>query len=89
MANIITARRSGFVRRGGSQRRQTLWFGGVSVQSTLAGASTAILQTSLNAAALALRPFTVVRNHGFVFLESDQVVADCHRGGQNLIYEQL
>ena len=69
------ARKSGFVRRGGSMRRETLWFGGAFSAQALAAASTAVLTTSLNAAALALRPFTIVRTHAYLHVNSDQVGA--------------
>ncbi len=75
MANIRTARRSGLVLRGGRQRRETLWLGGVETSSTVAGAGTAVLLASLNAAALALRPFTIVRTHAMTLLRSDQAAA--------------
>jgi len=73
VANNRTARRS-FGRRAGI-RRETLWLGGVTVRSTVATASTSLIHTSLNAAALALTPFTVVRVRGVLRLESDQLVA--------------
>ena len=57
-------------------RRETLWLFGVSTSITLAAASTAILTQSLNAAALALRPFTVIRTIGELLISSDQVAAD-------------
>jgi len=41
----------------------------------MAAASTAVLSNSLNAAGLALRPFTVVRARGFAWCRSDQSVA--------------
>ena len=62
-----------FVRSG--PKRLTSWFQ-FSPSSTALGVSTsAVLVSSLNAAALALRPFTIVRSH-FVFqLDSDQAAA--------------
>jgi len=79
------ARKSGFVRRGGSMRRETMWISiGASVV-TLAAASAATLFTSLNAAGLALRPFTIVRTRGFWHVTSDQAAAaegwGCSLGG--------
>ena len=66
------------------QRRGTLWLGGVTTRTTIAAATTAVLQTSLNAGALALRPFTIVRTRGVLRLESDQEAAqefqDCAWG---------
>ena len=53
-------------------RRETLWFGGTLTRSTIASADTAAVQTSLNAAALALRPFTIVRTRGLIHYRSDQ-----------------
>ncbi len=70
------ARKSGFVRRHGVMRRETVWFGGIVVTSTLGAASTAVFQTSLNAAALALRPFTVIRTRGHMLVRSDQTAAN-------------
>ncbi len=76
MANIQTARRSGLVLRGGRNVRETAWLGGSYTINVIASASTATLVTSLNAAALALRPFTVVRTRGLLSLVSDQTGAD-------------
>ena len=75
MANIRTARRSGLVLRGGSNRRETIWVGGSFVDTTIGAPSTAVLLTSLNAAALALRPFTVIRTRGIASIRSDQSAA--------------
>ncbi len=76
MANIRSARRSGLVLRGGKNRRESLWIGGLEARTTIAGASGAVLLSSLNAAALALRPFTVVRTRGAMYLQSDQTGAN-------------
>ena len=57
------------------QVRESLWIPLDTVETTLAAASTATLVASLNAAALALRPFTIVRTRGFWGLRSDQVAA--------------
>ncbi len=67
------ARKSGFVRRGGRMRRETLWLDIATSEITLSGAPTAVLANSLAASALALRPFTVVRTRGFMHIRSDQV----------------
>ena len=75
MANIRTARRSGLVLRGGRNRRDTLWGSTPAAITTLAAASTATLVASLSAAALALRPFTIVRIRGYWFVDSDQSAA--------------
>jgi len=59
-----------------SNRRQTLWIGGPAQTAKAAlAASTSQLYGVLNAAALALRPFTVVRVQGSLFVLSDQVTA--------------
>ena len=61
------------VTRGRRQVRETLWlFVDPQIQA-LAAASTAVLLGSLNTAALALRPFTIVRTRGFFGVRSDQV----------------
>ncbi len=39
-------------------------------------AGAADLQASLNAAALAIRPFTIVRTRGLILVESDQIAAN-------------
>jgi len=65
------ARNRTFV-RGGRARRETLWIAGLFGRDTLASASTAVLAASLNAASLALRPFTIVRVRGVLRLMSDQ-----------------
>ncbi len=60
MANISTGRKSGFIIRGGAKRRETVCFGGASFAQVLAANTSVALVLALNAAALALRPFTVV-----------------------------
>ncbi len=59
-----------------TQKRKTFWMslGGVTGMTTLA-ASTVSLHASLNAAALALRPFTVIRTIGSLWTSSDQSAA--------------
>ena len=79
MANIRTARRSGLVLRGGRQRRESLWFTIVSAFATFGAGSSAAVLNSLNAAALALTPFTVVRVRGYMHIASDQVAAAEHQ----------
>ncbi len=76
MANISRSRKSGFTLRGGVLRRQSIWFGIPPTASTIAAADTAVIIVSLNAAALALRPFTVVRTRGLLYSRSDQTAAD-------------
>jgi len=66
------ARKSGLVLRGGRMRRESLWLAYTTQINTIA-LGTAVLLDSLNAAALALRPFTVVRSRGFLFIASDQI----------------
>ncbi len=75
MARINVGRKSGFIRRDGVMRRETNWFFGTFATTSLAASSASII-TSLNAVALALRPFTVVRSRGMLMLESDQTAAD-------------
>ena len=58
-----------------SQRRSTSWLQFQPVGSTQTAAGGTIL-FSLNAAALALRPFTVVRSRFLVSIETDQVAND-------------
>ncbi len=55
-------------------KRETQWLAIASTQVSM-GAVGGQLLNSLNAAALALRPFTVVRVHLRVHLESDQIAA--------------
>ncbi len=61
--------------RGGRQVRETLWIGIGTVEAALTGAPTAVILNALNAAALALRPFTVIRTRMVMFGRSDQVIA--------------
>jgi len=69
-------RRRDFVRGAAaiSQKRLTLWLPGTAADFTLTAAGGTIA-FSLNAAALALRPFTIVRTHMQLFLRSDQAAA--------------
>ncbi len=66
---LITTR--GFRR----SRRESFWFAISANQSTMAAASTAVLASSLNAAALSLRPFTVIRTRLVFYARSDQQAA--------------
>ena len=75
MTNIRTSRKSGFVFRQGGKRRETSWLTNPYGVTALAVANTAALTASLNAGALALRPFTVVRVRGSWNLRSDQLAA--------------
>ncbi len=71
------------VARGRSARRKTLWldFAQVFTDRTNLAAATAVLASSLNAAALALRPFTVVRSYLECMVRSDQAAAVENQGG--------
>ena len=71
MANRIARSRGPFV-RGGGPRRETQWISLGPSEVTIASVSTAVLAFSLNAAALALRPFTIVRTRLDWICESDQ-----------------
>ncbi len=75
MANVITKRRSGFITRDGRSRRETVWFDLAASVNSFAAAGTAALIASLNAGALALRPFTVVRTRMQWLCRSDQSAA--------------
>ena len=55
--------------------RLTTWFALPPVRSNLAAASVAVLQSSLNAAALAFTPFTIVRTRLEVHVRSDTLAA--------------
>ncbi len=59
----------------GSKTRETVWFQVTETRTTSASANTATLVTTLNAAALAFRPFTVIRTHMTLFVSSDQTGA--------------
>ena len=67
------ARRQHVVSRSG-QKRQMIWVGANVSDTTLVASGNAML-TSLNAAALALRPFTIVRTHLLISFGSDQNTA--------------
>ncbi len=64
---------SGFP-RGRTNRRETSWIL-LADLSTALGAGVSVMSASLNAAALAMRPFTIVRVRGFIHLRSNQVAA--------------
>jgi len=61
--------------RGGRSVRETLWFTIAETRTSAAAANTATLLSSLNAAALALRPFTIVRTLLHHSVRSDQTAA--------------
>jgi len=67
-------RKSGNVFRDGRMRRATLWAQIAPLRTNMA-AGVAVLTSQLNAAALLLRPFTIVRTRGFLLVRSDQVAA--------------
>ncbi len=75
MANIRSSRRSGLVLRGGRMRRESRWLFISPVSSALGSASSALILNSLDAAALALLPFTIVRTRMFWHTRSDQTAA--------------
>jgi len=75
MANIRSSRKSGFILRGGVRRRESLWVGGSAVAVVLSGPAVTSLTHVMNAAFLALRPFTIVRTRGMWLCQSDQVAA--------------
>ena len=75
MAGIRTGRKSGLILRDGRMRRDTVWFQFPFSENTLAASATAVLAYSLNAAALELEPFTVVRSRFQWYVRSDQSAA--------------
>ena len=68
------ARKSGFVRREGRMRRETLWVPIPPVSTNITGSGTSLIYTA-SAAEQALRPYTIVRTHLFLEFESDQLAA--------------
>ena len=75
MANISRSRKSGFTLRSGVMRRETLWLAAPPARTSVAGGQSATLFSVLNAGALALRPFTVIRTRMQVGIISDQNAA--------------
>ena len=69
------ARRFRTILRGGRPVRETLWFGMTETRTVTNGANAAAIILSLNAAALALRPFTIVRSLMHYSIRSDQTAA--------------
>ena len=53
------------------QRRKSLWFDSIWTVDTIA-TDGAVIVTSLNAAALLQRPFTIVRTRGIIYMSTDQ-----------------
>jgi len=76
MAFVNTGRKSGFIRRNGVMRRESSWLFLNASDTGLSAAATAALIGTLNAAALALRPFTVVRTRLNWLCRSDQSAGD-------------
>ncbi len=72
MANIRRSRAGGFIRGGVRQRWESLWLGIVETNTVLASANIAAQINLLNAAALALTPFTIVRTRLVWKVNSDQ-----------------
>ena len=62
-------------RRGGRSVRQNLWIGLQFAQTSVTEGTTGVLLASMNAAALALRPFTIVRSRWAVHIETNQSAA--------------
>ena len=58
-----------------ARSRETTWFQFLPVTTTLANSTSAAIVFTLNAAALALRPFTIVRSRFELALSSDQAAA--------------
>jgi len=58
--------------RSRTERRQSLWIPLIPSTTVIAAASTATIIATLNASALALRPFTIVRTRGTLQARSDQ-----------------
>ena len=75
MARLNLGRKTGFIQRGGAMRRETIWFDVPRTAATLAASATAALVATLGAPALALRPFTIVRTRGQLWVRSDQSAA--------------
>jgi len=67
--------RRGRIIRGGRSVRDTIWFSMTETRTAAASANTATLLLTLNAAALSLRPFTIVRSLFHHSVRSDQTGA--------------
>ncbi len=74
-----------FATRRQGPRRQSVWAATTWTSVTLGSNSAAVL-TGLSAAGLALRPFTVVRTRGFIYMVSDQAAAT---ESQAIIYGEI
>ncbi len=77
------ARRRDFVRGASAirSRRETTWFEFQPAEATIGTAGDSVLLFSLNAAALALRPFTIVRSRFMAAIRSDHAAAIEHQLG--------
>ncbi len=75
MANIYQSRKSGFTLRGGRRVRETLWAATAVIEVTEGAAATATLLSTFGAGILALRPFTIMRTRGTMYLETDTPTA--------------
>jgi len=64
-----------------AQRRLTSWFQFIPVETAFDGTAGGTILFTLNAAALALRPFTIVRSHFMIRVSSDQNAASEDQGG--------
>ena len=73
MANRVQSTRRVSFQRG--ERRKTVWVDVATTESTLVGAPTVVLINSASAGLLDLRPFTIVRVRGYLFVTSDQFAA--------------
>ena len=85
------ARRFTRTRGRAGARRESVWIGAGNGTVSLAAASTASLTHTLNAAALALRPFTIVRTRGYWHVRGDQTIASENYGaslGYSVVSDQ-
>ncbi len=82
MANRVARRSGRFIRGVSGTRRESLWlFVGPTTTITISAGGVAVIGFALNAAALALRPFTVVRQRYFWYVRSDVVTGGEVYGG--------
>ena len=76
MANFPSRRRTSAVVSGAVSRRKTAWAASVDVTAAVnLAANSILLDATANAALLALRPFTVVRVRGVLWVQSDSVAS--------------
>jgi len=74
MANLNIRRKSGFIVRSGGRKRETRWISLIPSLDSLNSDGAALI-TGLSVAGKTLRPFTVVRSRGLLYLSSDQIAA--------------